>query len=271
MKYCLSIGLHNLFFDIAIVDSNHNLIKSYKCDYDRSKDISNNIFIAYKKYFIDYKIECLGVGVSNNIIFKDDILYSLKAFDLNQYNLKQSLHKLFKVDIYIGKETYLASLATYNTLDKSSLLYIVLDNKISNSFVVEGEIIELEEDIDFLKNRKLNSKCNKDALKAKFLVNNYDDEYIGGYFLSKDKNISLIIDQWAKELNKNVEKIVKEIKVDGIVFAGYLGEYFPYFKDSMNISKKIDCFFISSHNRQSLIGISHLMFKDKRSRLENKI
>lgn len=264
MKYCLSVDLHNLFFYIAVVDNTHNIVNKYKCNYNRSKDISSNIHDAYLKHFYKYNIEFVGVGVSNNICFKDDILYSVKSFGFDRYNLKHSLNKLFKVEIIILEETYLASLAVYDEVDSRSLLYLVLDNKISNSLVVDNQILELEEDINLRYNQELNDECCKDSLKAKFLSLGLDDEYIGGYFISNDKVAKSIVIEFAKELNKHLEKIVKEIKVDRIVFAGYIGEYFEYFKEYLNISKKIMCSSISNHKEKTLIGISHLIFKDIR-------
>ena len=135
MKYCLSVGLHNLYFDIAIVSEKHEIINSYRCIYDRSKDISSNIYKAYKKYFNKYSIYGVGVGVSNNIDFKDDMIYSVTAFNFNRYNLKQALVKQFGVEVIIIEETYAASLGVYSNQQSKSLLYVILDNKISNSFV----------------------------------------------------------------------------------------------------------------------------------------
>ena len=69
------------------------------------------------------------------------------------------------------------------------------------------------------------------------------------------------------KLSLNIKQL---IKVDNIVFAGSLGEYFSYFKEYMNVSKNVNCFFISTHRNKTLIGVSHLIFKDKFPRLENK-
>ena len=91
MKYCLAIGLHNMFFDAAIIDSNHNVVIKRVCKYDRSKDISNNIYLAYNKYFKDYKIEYIGVGISNNIEYRDEIIYNMKSLNITRYNLDKSL------------------------------------------------------------------------------------------------------------------------------------------------------------------------------------
>ena len=154
MKYCLSVGLHNLYFDIAIVNQNHEIVKKYRCLYDRSKDISSNIYKNYKKYFDKYQISAVGVGISNNIEFKDDVIYSVKAFNFNRYNLKQALLKQFKTEVLIIEETYAASLGVYYLNSKQSLLYVILDNKISNSFVIDGEILLLEDDINLSVNKK---------------------------------------------------------------------------------------------------------------------
>ena len=270
MKYCLSVGLHNLFFDLAIVDSNHNLIKKYKCNYDRSKDISNNIYLAYRKYFSKYHIDYVGVGISNNIRFKDDFVYSITAFSFNRYNLKQSLYKLFKKEVLIVEETYLASLAASYKLDSHSLLYLVVDNRISNSIVVDHNIVELDDDIDLRNNEPLHTKCSKDAFKAAFLANDFDDDYVGGYFLSSDKICNEIVSKWSKNLSYYIEKILKELPVDDIIFAGYLGEYLKYFEKYLSINKKVRCMGGCDHRQLTLIGVSHLIFKDSCLNLENK-
>ena len=262
MKYCLSLGLHNLFFDIAIVDQNHKIINKYKCGYDRNKDISMNIYLAYKKYFSLYSIKAIGIGISNNITFKDDFLYGVKSFTFNRYDLKNALSKLFEVDIYIFEETHLAALACSHKLDSNSLLFIIIDTKISNSFVFDKQIVELEEDIDLRLNEDLNTNCCKGALKSEFLRNNFDDEYICEYFLSNNVKCKEIIGNWAKILDKCLGKIVKEFPVNKVIFSGYIGEYFEEFKDYLSITKKFDCSSINNHREQTLIGVSHLIFKD---------
>ena len=49
MKYCLSVGVHNLFFDIAVVDENHKFIKKslqhFKFDYAHNKP--HNIYLEF--------------------------------------------------------------------------------------------------------------------------------------------------------------------------------------------------------------------------------
>ena len=122
--------------------------------------------------------------------------------------MKNSLNKLFKVEVLILEETYFASMAVYDETDCKKLLYLVIDNKISNSFVINNQIIELEEDIDLRRNLELNSKCSKDSLKAKLLSLGFDDEYVGGYFISNDKIAKSIVCDFAKDLNKQLEKIL---------------------------------------------------------------
>ena len=54
---------YNLFYDIAIVNDKHEIEKKLKCKYDLNKDISNNIYLTYKKYYSNYEIEtrCLEI------------------------------------------------------------------------------------------------------------------------------------------------------------------------------------------------------------------
>ena len=58
--------------------------------------------------------------------------------------------------------------------------------------------------------------------------------------------------------------------VHDIVFAGYLGEYFKYFDKYLSINKKVRCMGGVNHRELTLIGVSHLIFKDNCWRLENK-
>lgn len=262
MEYCLSVGLHNLFYDLAIVNSNHEIVLKHRCVYDLNKDISNNIFSAYKKYFSDFQIEYVGVGVSNNIEFKDNILYKMKLFNFNRYDLKQSLNKIFKKDVYILEETYLASLSVAFKLDSKSLLYLVLDNRISNSFVVSKEIVELEDDINLNKNIDLDRVCSKTFLRRALLNAGYDDDFISGCFFSINPKCLEITKNWANTLEKHIKKITRELKVDDIVFAGYLGDYFEEYKKYMNFKEDVTCHSLFHHRDETLIGVSHLIFKD---------
>lgn len=262
MRYCLSIGLHNLYFDIAIVDENHNIVVKNRILYDRSKDVSNNIFNAYQKHFKKYKLEGIGISVSSNIEYKDDVIYKIKALNVNRYNLKQAMKKAFKMDVLIIEERYAASIGAYKGLDAYSLMYVILDNKICNSIVVDGEILLLDEDIDLLKNKILNDLCSKNTLKSLFLEHNLDDEYVGGYFLSNNSDVKKIINNWAKDLNKYLMELLKSLKVEQLMFAGNLGVYYPYFKEYLTVDKYVRCDCVNDHIGNTIIGISHLIFKD---------
>jgi len=262
MKYCLCVGLHNLFFDIAIVNNRCEIVKKYKCNFDRAKDISRNIYNAYRKYFYKYDLVGVGVGISNNIEYKDDFLYNIKSFNFDRYNLKQSLFKLFKVDICLMEETYLASLSLSYDLRSESLLYLILDNKISNSFVLNNEVIELDDDLNLRLSEELNNKCCKDTFKSYFLTNDLDDDCVGNYFVSNNEICKKIIAKWSKNLDVYLNKLIKEIRVDKIVFGGYLGEYLEYFKEYLLISKNVNCLCINNHREHTLKGVSHLIFKD---------
>ena len=262
MKYCLSIGLHNLYFDIAIVDENNTIMGKNRVLYDRSKDVSNNIKNAYLKYFSKYKLYGIGVAISSNISYKDDVIYSLKALNIDRYNLKQAMEKIFKINVLLVEERYAASIGVYNELDVYSLAYVILDNKISNSVVVDGEVVLLDNEFDLLKNKKLNQICGKNNLKTVFLQNNLDDEYIGGYFLSNNSVAKGIIMKWAKELNKHLNKLFNSLRIEKVVFAGNLGVYYPYFKDYLKLNNFMKCDYISDHNDKTIKGVSHLIFKD---------
>ena len=263
MKYCLSVGIHNLFYDIAIVNDKYEIIDKRKCSYDRNKDIASNIFNAYQKYFSGFKLIGVGVGISNNIDHKDDFLYKVTSFGFNRYNLKQSLGKLFKIDVYMLEDTYLASLALSYKLDVESLMYIILDNRISNSIVIRNQILELEDDIDLKKNKNLYIKCGKNALKSKFLIEGFDDDNICLHFLSHKKETKNLIGKWVKDLEINIKKVIKEIPVKNIVFGGFIGSYYDYFKEYLLIGKNIKCSGVSNHRDLTLLGIGNLIFKDK--------
>ena len=264
MKYCLAIGLHNLFFDIAIVNEKHEIVNKCKLTYDRNQDISRNIYLAYRKYFSEFKIAYIGVGISNNIQYKEEVIYQMTALNLNHYNLKQALYKLFKVEVYLMDETNLGALAISYRKELKSLLYVILDNRISNSVVFEHCLVELDKDIDLLQNANLNEQCSKDALKHEFLKLELDDDYLGTYFFSHDLRCKEVVRVWASNLDKYLSKVVKELPVEEIVFSGYLGELFEYFKEFLTISKKLKCEYIDNYRDMTLIGVSHLIFKDNR-------
>ena len=262
MEYCLAIGLHNLYFNIALVNKDHEIVKLYRCNYDTSKDIARCFYLAYLKYFSKYKVSFVGVSVSNNMIFRDGFIEKTTLFSLARYDLKQALYKLFKVDIYIEEETYLASLAFSYKENIRSLLYVILDNKISNSYVIDHSLVELEDDIDLRKNLELNEKCNKEALKSNFLCAGYDDEYLGVYFLSSDNKYKNIISDWAHSIDKALLSLNEKLPADTIVLSGYFGDYYEYFAKYLTISSKVKCLGKSDLNRQALIGFSHLIYKD---------
>lgn len=251
-----------MFFDIAVIDEKHNILGCKKCEYNKNIDVAKNIYNAYEKYFSKYKIDGVGVGISNNIPHKDDIILSMISFNFNRYNLKKSLEKLFKIDVQLMEETYLASLSIFNSEQTKSLLYVVVDNRISNSIVIDNEIIELDEDIDLRKNNRINECCSKDALKASLLSHSMDDDCIVQYFISNNKESKKIILNIIETLNQCLEKIVKEIKVEKIVLGGYLGQYFAYFSEHFTIGKRVLCGYIGDHRKHTLKGISHLIFKD---------
>jgi predicted NBD/HSP70 family sugar kinase len=185
----------------------------------------------------------------------------MKTLNITRYNLKKSLYKVFKKDIYILDETHLAALSNAYRHRSNSLLYLLVDNKISNSFVFDYNLVELEDDIN-LKASKNISKCDKDAFKTNCLSKDLDDEYVSAYFLSNNDKCKKIVEDWCELLDKEINKIIKILPVKTIVFAGYLGEYYREFAKYMNISKKAECFATYRHRENTLVGVSHLIFKD---------
>ena len=262
MKYCLSVSLHNLFYDIAIVNDKHQIVKKMKCKYDLNKDISNNIYLTYKKSFFNYPIEFVGVAISNNISFKDNIIYRIKLFNFNHYDLKLSLNKLFKKEVYINEETQLASLTSAYNLNSDALLYVLLDNRISNSFVICKQIIELDDDINLNKDVILDKVCSKTFLKRALLSAGYDDDFVNGCFYSKNEKCLEIVKKWSEKLDDRISKLVEEINVNEIVFGGYLGQYFDEYKDYLSVSSRFKCYSSINHREETLIGVSNLIFKD---------
>lgn len=259
MKYCLSVGLHSSYFDLAIVDSEHSLLEKRVCKYDKNMDAASSVYSCYKTYFSKYKIAFVGVGVSNNIEFNEDIIYNLHG--AKRYNLANSLHKLFKCDVYTLDETMVASLTLAKKNSSKSLLYVVLDKKVTNSIVIDGDIVLLEDDIN-LKNSECAEKCNKSSFKLECLKKDLDDEFVGRYFFSQNEICKEIVSNWCKILSKEINKIIKVLPVEEIAFAGYFGEYYNDFNQYMKIDKNIKCYSVNNHKENVLIGISHLIFKD---------
>lgn len=250
-----------MFFDIAIVDSNHQIVKKKVCKYKVHMDIANNIYSAYKELFGSYKIEYVGVGVSNNIDFKDDIIHSIKSMKINRYNLRLSLYKLFKIDIFILTETDLAAI-TYSVDNNSkALLYVLIDSKVSNSFIVSNSIVSLDDDINLSKSDKVDL-YSEDTFKKECLNNDLDDEYVPMYLFSTNKTCKKIVEKWCKILSEEINRVIKELPVEEITFSGYMGEYFEDFKEYVNLPKKIKCGASNKHRENTLRGVSHLMFKD---------
>lgn len=251
-----------MFFDIAVVDENHKFVKKYKVNYDRNKDIASNIYMVYQNKLKEYKINYIGVGISNNIDYKEGFLHKVTSFDFNRYNLKQSLYKLFKMDISIFEETDLAALAIANQINESSLIYLLIDNKLSNSVIIDKKIVELDDDNKLKNNEKVNELCSKDYIKSEMLKSGFDDDYIGAYFFSKNVIHKNIIKKWSENLEKFLMNIIKNYPVNKIVFAGYLGEYLEYFKKYLKCNSASECVCISNHRDATLLGVSHLIFKD---------
>ena len=250
-----------MFFDIAIVNSNHQIEKKKVCKYEIHMDIASNIYSAYKELFNEYKIEYVGVGVSNNIEYKDDIIYSIKSMRINRYNLKTSLYKLFKKDICILNETDLAAISYSVDNNSNALLYVLVDSKISNSFVVDSDVIYLEDDINLSKSDKADL-YSEDTFKRECLNNDLDDEYVPMYLFSTNKTCKKIVEKWCKILSEEINRVIKELPVEEIAFSGYMGEYYEDFKEYMNLPKKIKCGASNKHRENTLRGVSHLMFKD---------
>ena len=259
MKFCLAIGLHHSYFDIAIIDSNHEIVEKRVCKYNKNMDVSNSIYSYYKLYFGNYKIAYVGVGVSNNIEFKDDIVYNLQG--ASRYNITKSLYKLFKKDVYVLDETMLAGLAMAYKLNSKSLIYLIVDNKVSNSFIFDKNVVVLDDDIDIRKGKNID-KCNKSAFKKECLKKDLDDEFVGIYFFSNNEIAKGIVNSWCKNLSEEIKRVTSTLKVNDIVFAGYLGQYYEDFRKYLKLPKNVNCVSTKDNRENTLLGISHLIYKD---------
>ena len=260
MKYCLAIGLHHSYFDLAIVDENHTIVNKKVCKYNKNMDVSNSIYSYYKLYFSEYRISYVGVGVSNNIEFNDDIIYNLNG--ASRYNITKSLYKLFKKEIYVLDETQLAGLAMAYKLDSDSLLYLIVDNTVSNSFIIGKNIVVLEDDINIKCGNNID-KCKKDSFKLECLKRDLDDEIIGLYFFSENDKSKEVVSDWCNCLSKEIKRILNVLNVNDVVFAGYLGQYYKDFEKYLKLPKNVNCFVTNSNRENTLVGISHLINKDK--------
>ena len=260
MKYCLAVGIHTFYFDLAIVDSNHQIVGKKVCKYNKSMDIANTIYSSYKMYFKEYKISYVGVGVVNTITFKDNIIYNLNG--VSRYNITSSLNKLFKKDVYVLEDSQLAGLAMSYRLASKSLLYLILDHHITNSYIIDHDIVVIEDDINILKGNNIDC-CKKEYLKSQLLKNGLDDEIVGIYFYSSNEKVKEIFNEWGKNLSSEISRIFKVLNVKDIAFAGYMGQYYDDFKDCLKLPKNVNCFPVKDNRENVLIGVSHLIFKDK--------
>ena len=259
MKYCLSVLLNKSNFDLAIVSEKHNIVKKRVCEYNKHTDVASSIFAAYSKEFKDYKVSYIGIGIANNIEFNGEVIYDLQG--AGRYNVVTALNKLFKKDVYVLDDASLAGLTLSYKEESRSLLYLIFDSKVSNSFIIDNEIVALEDDINIKKS--INSdKLVRSYIRKECVKRGLDDEFVCAYFFSNNESSKEVIYNWCKLVSEEISRLTKVLKVNDIAFSGYLGSYYDDFKDYLKIGKNIKCHAINNHKENTLIGVSHLMFKD---------
>jgi len=80
MKYGLVIDLGATNLRVAIVNSNHEIVKKVKTNSDKNMDIAFKIFTEYKNMDLDYNVEKVVVAVPGTIDVKNNIIRDLPNF-----------------------------------------------------------------------------------------------------------------------------------------------------------------------------------------------
>lgn len=279
MKYALVIDLGATNLRIALVNSNHEIIKKVKVSTDKNMDIAFKIYTEYNNLNINNKLEGIVVGVAGSINFKDNIIRDLPNLKIKDYNLYDALYKLFGIPIKIINDASLAALGEYSLHKEERVFqYITISSGIGGGLVYNGELFEgnngFEQEIGRMNVRgcMFEELCSGNALKNRLLKENIDEEYPSVALVSKKENYQKVVNEWLDDLSIGVADIVKIINPSMIVFGGGLGAYVEYFKKGLvdRLNKELPFDVVkdlkiskSYYNDDSgIVGGSYLIFQD---------
>jgi len=279
MKYGLVIDLGATNLRVAIVNSNHEIVKKVKTNSDKNMDIAFKIFTEYKNMDLDYNVEKVVVAVPGTIDVKNNIIRDLPNLDVKEYDLYRALKKLFNVEIQIVNDASLAALGEYSLhKDEKVFQYITISSGIGGALIYKGDLFEgsngFEQEIGRMEvnGNKFECLCSGNALKNRLLKENIDEEYPSIALISKKENYQKVVNEWLDDLSVGIGNIIKVINPSMIVFGGGLGSYIDYFKKGLleRLSKElpfdvIDDLKIEKANykdNSALIGGSYLIFQD---------
>lgn len=279
MKYGLVVDLGATNLRVAIVNSNHEIVKKVKTNSDKNMDIAFKIFTEYKNMNFDYYIEKVIVAVPGSIDMKNNIIRDLPNLDVKEYDLYSALKKLFNVEIQIVNDASLAALGEYSLYKEEKVFqYITISSGIGGGLIYKGNLFEgsngFEQEIGRMKLNEYTFEqlCSGNALKNRLLKENIDEEYPSIALVSKKENYQKVVNEWLDDLSVGISNIIKFINPSMIVFGGGLGSYVDYFKKGLidRLNKElpfdvIDDLKIEKANykdNSALIGGSYLIFQD---------
>lgn len=280
MEYALVVDLGATNLRIALVNSDHKIIKKIKTNTDKSMDIAFKIYTEYKNLNVNYKLQGVAVAVAGSINFKDNIIRDLPNLKVKEYDLKSALFKLFDVPIIIINDASLAALGEYSLHKGEEIFqYITVSTGIGGALIYKGNLFEgnngFEQEIGRMiikDNLKFEMLCSGNALKNRLLKENIDEEYASNALLSAKQNYQKVVDEWLDDLSIGIGNIVKIINPSMIVFGGGLGNYVDYFKKGLleRLSKELPFDIVNDlkierakyDDDSAIVGGSYLIFQD---------
>lgn len=240
MKYGVVVDLGATNLRVAIVNSNHEIVKKVKVTHDSNMDIAFKIFTEYKNMDINKNIEMVVVGVAGSINYKNKIIRDLPNLKIKEYDLESALVKLFNVPIKILNDASLAAFGEYSLhSDEKVFQYITISSGIGGALIYKGKLFEgnngFEQEIGRMKigNQIFEKLCSGNALKNRLLKENIDEEYPSAALMSKQTKYKKVIEEWLNDLSIGVCNVIKILNPSMIVFGGGLGSYVDYFKNGL--------------------------------------
>ena len=279
MKYGLVVDLGATNFRIAIVNSEHKIVKKIKTSTDKNMDLAFKIYTEYKNLNVEYDLVAVVVGVPGSINFKDNIIRDLPNIKMKDYDLRSALYKLFKIPVRIINDASLAAYGEYSLHKEEKVFqYITISSGIGGGLIYNGNLFEgnngFEQEIGrvLVKDDLFENLCSGNALKNRLLKENIDEEYPSTALISKKENYRKVVNEWLDDLSIGIADIIKIINPSMIVFGGGIGIYLDYFKKGLveRLSKELpfdivdDLKLVKSFYKDdsALIGGSYLIFQD---------
>ena len=241
MIYAIGVDVGGTTISFGLVDKDytvHKKIVKKMNSFGEKEEILNTILKPIKEFLSEYDIIGIGFAFPGPFDYEKGIAWMEHKFNsLYGFNVKEFIEKETGLDVYFENDASCFALGEYmNGAGKNSnkLIALTLGTGLGSASVIDGKVSDLN-----LWKLKYREGIFEDYVSGRGIIRIYKEtggkaKNIDGKKLEKlaKKGDKLAVETWLKfggHIANGIDKVVKEIEPDVIVFGGQISKAFDLF------------------------------------------